>query len=68
MNSPEAEATAGGGRHIDALVAAMTLEEKAALTAGVDNWHTAAIARLGIPAVKMTDGPTVPAAPRARTT
>jgi beta-glucosidase len=35
----------------------MTLEEKAALTAGADDWHTAAITRLGVPAVKMTDGP-----------
>ena len=57
MNSPEGEAAGGGGNDIDALVAAMTVDEKAALTAGVDNWHTAAIARLGIPAVKMTDGP-----------
>ena len=57
MESPYGEAAAGGGHDIDALVAAMTLDEKAALTAGVDNWHTAAIGRLGIPAVKMTDGP-----------
>jgi beta-glucosidase len=57
MKSPYDEAATGGGHDIDALVAAMTLDEKAALTAGVDNWHTAAIGRLGIPAVKMTDGP-----------
>jgi beta-glucosidase len=46
-----------GGRDFDALVVSMTLEEKAALTAGVDSWHTAAVARLGVPQVKMTDGP-----------
>jgi beta-glucosidase len=44
-------------RDVGALVAAMTLDEKAALTAGVDLWHTAAVPRLGIGQVKMTDGP-----------
>ena len=34
------------------LVNALTLEEKAALTAGVDMWATAAVPRLGIPAVQ----------------
>jgi beta-glucosidase len=42
---------------VDELVAALTLDEKASLTAGVDMWHTAAIERLGIPSWKMTDGP-----------
>jgi len=45
------------GRDFDALVAAMTLDEKAALTAGADRWHTVAVERLGIPSVKLTDGP-----------
>jgi len=44
-------------RDIPALVRRMTLDEKASLTAGVDSWHTAAIPRLRIPAVKLTDGP-----------
>src|SRR5512146_579941 len=42
---------------INDLVGKMTLDEKLSLLAGVDLWHTAAIERLGIPSVKVTDGP-----------
>ena len=42
---------------IDALIAQMTLEEKISLLAGADQWLTVPIKRLGIPAIKMTDGP-----------
>lgn len=42
---------------IDALLQALTLEEKAALTAGEDLWSTVAVERLGIPKVLVTDGP-----------
>ncbi len=42
---------------IEELVRALTLEEKVALATGVDMWHTAAIPRLGIPALKLSDGP-----------
>lgn len=45
------------GRDVEALVAALTTEEKAALTAGRDAWSTEAVPRLGIPPVGMTDGP-----------
>jgi beta-glucosidase len=34
------------------LVAELTLDEKAALTAGVDMWSTASVPRLGIPAAR----------------
>jgi beta-glucosidase len=42
---------------IDALVDALHLDEKAALTAGDDMFSTVGIARLGIPKVRVTDGP-----------
>jgi beta-glucosidase len=42
---------------IDALLAELTLDEKVSLLAGADNWHTVPIPRLGIPAMKVTDGP-----------
>src|SRR5688500_8031209 len=45
------------GRDIDALIAQLTLEEKAALTTGEDIWSTVAVERLGIPKVHLTDGP-----------
>jgi beta-glucosidase len=43
--------------NIESLIAQMTLEEKIALLAGADMWHTVSIQRLGIPSVKTTDGP-----------
>jgi hypothetical protein len=42
---------------IKAIVQKMTLEEKAGLCSGADFWHTKAVERLGIPSVRVTDGP-----------
>jgi len=42
---------------IESLIAQMTLEEKISMLAGADHWHTVPIERLGIPTMKVTDGP-----------
>ena len=42
---------------IEDLVAQMTLEEKVSMLAGADMWHTVPVERLGIPVIKVTDGP-----------
>lgn len=42
---------------IERTLAALTLPEKAALVSGKNFWYTAAVDRLGIPALMMTDGP-----------
>lgn len=44
-------------RDIKKIISQMTLEEKAGLCSGADHWHTKAMDRLGIPAVKFSDGP-----------
>ncbi|MDH3704759.1 MAG: glycoside hydrolase family 3 C-terminal domain-containing protein [Acidimicrobiia bacterium] len=42
---------------LSALLAEMTLPEKVALLGGIDIWHTAGVERLGVPGLKVTDGP-----------
>jgi beta-glucosidase len=42
---------------IEKLVAALTVAEKASLTAGASLWYVPAVERLGIPALKVSDGP-----------
>ncbi len=39
------------------LISQMTLEEKASLCSGSGFWHTKPVDRLGIPSIKMNDGP-----------
>lgn len=42
---------------IEHLLSQLTVPEKVSLLAGSDFWHTVAIERLGIPALKVSDGP-----------
>ena len=42
---------------VDRLVAELTLDEKASLTAGATMWTSATVPRLGIPSIMVTDGP-----------
>jgi beta-glucosidase len=44
-------------RDIETLVDAMTLEEQVSLLAGADFWTTVPVERLGIPKIKVSDGP-----------
>ena len=57
MPALDPNATVGSSRDIAMLTGALTLDEKAALTVGIDNWRTASVPRLGIPSVRTTDGP-----------
>ncbi|MFZ1679980.1 MAG: glycoside hydrolase family 3 N-terminal domain-containing protein, partial [Rhizobiaceae bacterium] len=42
---------------IDGILDAMTLEEQVSLLSGADFWTTNGVERLGVPAIKVTDGP-----------
>jgi beta-glucosidase len=41
----------------DSLIEELTFEEKMSMLAGADMWHSVAVERLDIPALKVTDGP-----------
>ncbi|KAL5315013.1 hypothetical protein ACEPPN_017664 [Leptodophora sp. 'Broadleaf-Isolate-01'] len=45
------------GLDVEVLITQLTLEEKIALTAGKDFWHTTDIPRLRIPSIRLSDGP-----------
>ena len=58
--APEAPRTAQPGSEsidVQAVLAELTLEEKASLCLGSDFWHTAPVERLGIAKIMVSDGP-----------
>jgi beta-glucosidase len=61
LSVPAASATpltaAALDARVDSLLALMTLDEKVSLLSGVNNMDLPAIPRLGIPSLRMTDGP-----------
>ncbi|RMY04339.1 hypothetical protein D0868_06993 [Hortaea werneckii] len=48
---------ASNGFDVEYLLTQLTTDEKVALVSGVDFWHTASVPRLGIPAIRTSDGP-----------
>ena len=53
----KATAAPAASARVAELVEQLTIDEKAAFTAGADVWHLPPIERLGIGALKMSDGP-----------
>jgi beta-glucosidase len=48
-------ATSATGIRVREVLAAMTVDEKADLLAGADDWHLRGVPRLGIPSIRVTD-------------
>jgi beta-glucosidase len=57
MPSSQALASADIERRVDSILGQMTLEEKVDLIGGVDGFYIRDVPRLGVPRLKMTDGP-----------
>ncbi len=56
-NAPYKDASLSASKRVADLLSRMTLEEKATMLSGSDWMESAPISRLGIPSIKMADGP-----------
>lgn len=56
-NDANVQKTVHSDFDVEHILALLTVDEKIALISGTDPWHTAPIRRLGIPSIRLTDGP-----------